>query len=112
MYPLVAQGFALLHNSYRWTTFFQVHFTVWSLVNLSRCVYVSRDKRLSAAKVLLKRAFIATVLAAFFWMVRHRIVAYIRCWGYAYLAASFVVKRTSLRAGPPCFATACVADLL
>lgn len=67
---LVVYGvaFALLHNSYRWTTFFQVHFAAGALINLARCIYVSREKGLSPANGLLKRATIATVLATFFWM--------------------------------------------
>eukprot|EP00752_Nemacystus_decipiens_P008959 g7998.t1 len=61
-------GFALLHNSYRWTTFFQVHFAVGAMMNLARCIYVSREKGVGPARGLLKRAMIATVVAGFCWM--------------------------------------------
>lgn len=64
------QGFALLHNSYRWTTFFQLHFAAGAMINLARCIYVSREKGLDPARGLLKRAMVATALAGFCWMVR------------------------------------------
>lgn len=63
------QAFALLHNTYRWTTGFQVHFAALALVNLTRCIYISREKRLGPATLLLKRAVVATVLAATCWNV-------------------------------------------
>ena len=66
---LSTQGFAVLHNSYRWTTFFQVHFIVGAMINLARCIYVSREKGVGPARGLLKRSMIATVLAGSCWMV-------------------------------------------
>lgn len=54
---------------YRWTTGFQIHFIVWGLANLARCIYVSREKGVDPATVLLKRAVISTALATFFWAV-------------------------------------------
>lgn len=46
-----------------------MHFAAGAIMNLTRCIYVSREKGLSATSGLLKRAMIATVSAAFFWMV-------------------------------------------
>ncbi|CAM9601738.1 unnamed protein product [Ectocarpus sp. 12 AP-2014] len=60
-------GFAFLHNMYRWTTGFQIHFIVWGLANLARCIYVSREKGVDPATVLLKRAVISAALASCFW---------------------------------------------
>lgn len=54
---------------YRWTTGFQIHFIAWGLVNLARCIYVSREKGVGPATVLLKRAVVSTALASFFWGV-------------------------------------------
>lgn len=39
---------------------------------MARCLYLSRERSLRAATVLLKKAVVATVLAAFFWGVRER----------------------------------------
>lgn len=72
---LSPQGFALLHNSYRWTTFFQVHFAVGAMINLARCTYVSREKGVGPARGLLKRAMVATALAGLCWMVSVTFVA-------------------------------------
>lgn len=58
---------------YRWTTGFQIHFIAWGLVNLARCIYVSREKGVGPATVLLKRAVISTALATFFWAVSEKI---------------------------------------
>ncbi|CAN0408053.1 unnamed protein product, partial [Hapterophycus canaliculatus] len=64
---LYGLAFALLHNSYRWTTGFQVHFAVLALINLTRCICISRDKSLGPATLLLRRAMVATALAALCW---------------------------------------------
>lgn len=42
---------------------------------MTRCLYLSREKSLGAATVLLKRAVVATILAGFCWMVRERKIA-------------------------------------
>lgn len=65
----IVQGFATLHNHYRWTTGFQAHFIAWAVVNLSRCFYISREKAMTPATFLLKRAFLGTFLGTICWMV-------------------------------------------
>lgn len=72
------QAFALLHNSYRWTTGFQVHFALLAVVNLTRCICLSREKRLGPATFLLKRALVATALAALCWNVSALVQNHIR----------------------------------
>lgn len=61
--------FAALHNHYRWTTGFQVHFISWVVMNLGRCVYVSRDKAMEPATFLLRRAIVASSMGTICWMV-------------------------------------------
>ncbi|CAM9395588.1 unnamed protein product [Scytosiphon promiscuus] len=66
---LYGMAFALLHNSYRWTTGFQVHFAVLALINLARCIYISREKPLGPATLLLRRALVAAALATLCWNI-------------------------------------------
>lgn len=64
----ITQVFAALHNHYRWTTGFQVHFISWVVMNLGRCVYVSRDKAMEPATFLLRRAIVASSMGTICWM--------------------------------------------